>query len=92
MCKPVFATVLKYAYLTLSPATLNHAESTGNQKTSSMGLPTEYSSSFLYFRDPSRFSPPFGTLNCPKFSSVDDSFNDLNFWKNQNQNSRGLVK
>lgn len=68
--------------LTLSPsAILNHAESTGNQKTSSMGLPIEYSSSFLYFRDPRRLSPPFGTLNCPKLSSVDDSFNDLYFWK-----------
>ena len=71
--------------LTLScSAILNHAESTGSQKTSSIGLPTEYSSSFLYFRDPSKFSPPFGMLYSPKLSSADDSFGDLNFCDNQN--------
>jgi hypothetical protein len=47
-------------------------------------LPTEYSSSFLYFRDPSKFPPPFGMLYSPKLSSADDSFGDLNFCDNQN--------
>jgi hypothetical protein len=69
-------------------AILNHAESTGSQKTSSVGLPTEYSSSNLYFRDPSKFSPPFGMLYSPKLSSADDSFGDLNFCDNQNTRDR----
>lgn len=80
--KHVLAILLKYRLsLTLSPGILNHAKSTGNQKTSFIGLPTEYSSSFLYFRDPSMFPPAFRTLNCPNVSSVNDYFYDLDFWK-----------
>ena len=85
--------LIYFASLTLScSAILNHAESTGSQKTSSIGLPTEYSSSFLNFRDPSRFSPPFGVLYSPKLSSADDSFGDLNFCNNQDtrNHAKGL--
>ena len=81
--------LIYFASLTFScSATLNHAESTGSQKTSSIGLPTEYNSSFLNFRDPSRFSPPFGILYSPNLSSADDSFGDLNFCNNQNTRNR----
>ena len=85
--------LIYFASLTFScSATLNHAESTGSQKTSSIGLPTEYNSSFLNFRDPSRFSPPFGLLYSPNLSSADDSFGDLNFCNNQNtrNHAKGL--
>mgnify|MGYP000889273282 CR=1 FL=1 len=78
--KGVLAILLKYRLsVTLSPAILNHAKFTGNQKTSSIGLPTEYSSSFLYFRDPSMLPPLFRTLNWLNVSSVNDYFYDLDF-------------